>query len=185
MKTAELANLLSIPELPSYLEQVDHLLVESIDNASLSIKEPALRLINGGGKRLRPFLVIAAAKSQGGEIDETILRACVAIELIHLGTIVHDDIIDDADIRWGVSTINKKEGVSHAITVGDYLLALSAYIATSVSNEVANALAMAAGGARRLCRLHGAHAHAVCPDGLRLEVVQLRGSAYRRTRLQL
>jgi geranylgeranyl pyrophosphate synthase len=143
MKTAQLANLLSIPELPSYLEQVDHLLVESLDNASLSIKEPALRLIKGGGKRLRPFLVIAAAVSQGGEVDETVLKACAAVELVHLGTIVHDDIIDDADIRCGVSTINKKEGLSRAIIVGDYLLALSAYIATSVSNEVANVLALA------------------------------------------
>lgn len=143
METVALARLLHIPELPLYLEQVDQLLIESISGASPTIKESALRLIQGGGKRLRPILVIAVAKSQGGEIDKNVLGACAAIELVHLSTLVHDDIMDGADIRWGVPTVNKTEGMNQAIVVGDYLLALSAHVAASVSNDVAQTITAA------------------------------------------
>lgn len=139
-----LATLLNIPELPSDLAQVNELLIDSVSTAAPTIKKSPLHLIRGGGKRLRPTLVIAAAKSQGGEIDEKVLKACAAIELVHLSTLVHDDIMDNADIRWGVPTINKTMGVGHAIVVGDYLLSLSAYVASTVSGDVANVIAGAA-----------------------------------------
>jgi geranylgeranyl pyrophosphate synthase len=144
MNPSELARLLTIPELSSYLGKIDRQLIDSVSGAAPTIKRSALQLIQGGGKRLRPVLIIAAAKSQGGEIDESVLKACAAIELVHLSTLVHDDIIDDADIRWGVPTVSSEEGMAHAIVVGDYLLALSAYVAASVSNEAARTIARAA-----------------------------------------
>lgn len=143
MNIAELAGLLDIPELPTYLERVDHLLIDSVGSAAPTIKKSALRLIRGGGKRLRPVLVIAVAKSQGGEIDDAVINACAAIELVHLSTLVHDDIMDNAAIRWGVPTINEQEGMGHAIVVGDYLLALSACVAASISSDIATAIAEA------------------------------------------
>lgn len=136
MKTTELATLLGIPKLPVYIEQIEQKLEEILIKDNPNLSEPSLRLINSGGKRLRPFLVIAAASSQGGKIDDKVITSCTAIELVHIGTIVHDDIIDNADVRWGATTVNKQEGVNQAILVGDYLLALAAVQATNVSQEV-------------------------------------------------
>lgn len=144
MNAADLARLLNIPELPSCLNQVDKYLIESVGKANPHIKDPAVRLIKSGGKRLRPFLVIAAAKSQGGKIDDAVIRTCAAIELVHIGTIIHDDIIDKSDMRWGVPSINSHEGASHALVIGDYFLSLSAHVANSVSREVADVIAVAA-----------------------------------------
>jgi heptaprenyl diphosphate synthase len=141
--TADLANLLDFPELPKHLKQVEEVLIKALTVNNSSLMEPSLRLIKNGGKRLRPFFVLAAAKSQGKEINKDVILASAAVELVHIGTIVHDDIIDNADIRWGVPTINSKEGTSQAIVIGDYLLSLSASIAASVSAEVAGAIAAA------------------------------------------
>jgi geranylgeranyl pyrophosphate synthase len=137
LKTDELAKLLGILNLPDYMLQVEQNL-EAILSVSDSkyLREPSLRLVKNGGKRLRPFLVIAAALSQGGRINQKIIQASASLELVHMGTIVHDDIIDKADLRWGIPTINKQEGVDHAILVGDYLLALATVRAMDVSRDI-------------------------------------------------
>lgn len=141
MKTTELATLLGIPKLPAYIEQIERELEKVLVKDNPSLREPALRLIKSGGKRLRPFFVIAAASSQGGNVGDDVIVSCAAIELAHIGTLVHDDIIDDADVRWGIPTVNAKEGVSNAILVGDYLLALASAEAAKVSKEVAYIIA--------------------------------------------
>jgi geranylgeranyl pyrophosphate synthase len=143
LATDELTQQYNIPELPAYLERVDQLLIDSVSSAAPTIKRSAMQLIQGGGKRLRPALAIAAASSQGGEVDENVLKACAAIELVHLSTLVHDDIMDNADVRWGAPTINTTEGIGHAIVVGDYLLSLSAYMAASINSGVASTIAAA------------------------------------------
>jgi geranylgeranyl pyrophosphate synthase len=141
-----LAKLLDIPELPNYLEQVDQALEEILVTSNSSLSEPSLRLIKSGGKRMRPTLVIASALSQEKRFDSGIILACAAIELVHLGSIVHDDILDNADLRWGKPAINKQLGLKQAILVGDYLLALAAVQANSVSKEagymIANTIAI-------------------------------------------
>lgn len=140
MKSDELAKLLGIPGLPNYTEQIEKQLKNVLATNNPHLREPALRLVTGG-KRLRPFLVIAAAMSQGKAVNRVVIDACVAIELVHIGTLVHDDIIDEANMRWGVPTINTKEGVNNAILVGDYLLALAAVQATKVSKEATHIIA--------------------------------------------
>jgi geranylgeranyl pyrophosphate synthase len=141
MKTAELAKLLSVPDLPAYISRVDDLLCSLIVADSPSIRDPALRILRNGGKRLRPILVIAAASSRSKKIDDNVIASCAAIELAHIGTIVHDDIIDKADVRWGEPTINSQEGVDNAIIIGDYLLSIASAQAATVSKEVAHVLA--------------------------------------------
>jgi geranylgeranyl pyrophosphate synthase len=132
-----LAKLLGIDNLPLYLTEVEKNLRSTLEvSDSKHLKGPALRLIEGGGKRVRPFLVIAAALSQDGKFSQNIVKACTAIELVHIGTIVHDDIIDNADIRWGVKTINSQEGVDRAVLVGDYLLALAMLEASSAGSDI-------------------------------------------------
>ncbi|MCX9085610.1 MAG: polyprenyl synthetase family protein [Candidatus Methanoperedens sp.] len=75
-------------------------------------------LLDGGGKRLRPSALLLAAEAVGGK-PETVLPAAVAVELVHNFTLIHDDIMDEADLRRGLTTVHKKWGVPRAIIAGD------------------------------------------------------------------
>lgn len=77
-----------------------------------------------GGKKLRPFLAMVSCGALGGEEKDAILPG-LSIELIHNFTLVHDDIMDDDDLRRGRQTLHKKEGLPTAINVGDALFALA------------------------------------------------------------
>ena len=73
------------------------------------------------GKRVRPLLVMLSAKLCG-EINESTYRAAILIELLHTATLVHDDVVDDADTRRGLSSINAVWKNKVAVLIGDYLL---------------------------------------------------------------
>lgn len=89
-----------------------------------SLYEPCSYIIKSGGKRLRPLLVILCAKAVGGNI-KSVYNAAVAVELLHNFTLVHDDIMDNADKRRGRTTLHKKYDLSTAILSGDSLLAFA------------------------------------------------------------
>ena len=89
-----------------------------------SLYEPSSYIISGTGKRLRPLLVLLTAKSVGGKFDVA-YNAAVAVELLHNFTLVHDDIMDNADKRRGRLTLHKKYNESTAILVGDSLLSVA------------------------------------------------------------
>jgi len=80
--------------------------------------------IFGGGKRIRPLLVVAASRLCG-ERDEKIYRLACAFEYLHSATLFHDDIIDNSDIRRGRPSVHKKFGVAPAILAGDFLHAFA------------------------------------------------------------
>ena len=90
----------------------------------ISLYEPMRYTIAGGGKRLRPILVVLACEAVGGTIKDS-LHAAVAVELLHNFTLVHDDIMDRDDKRRGRATVHKKWNESVAILAGDGLLALA------------------------------------------------------------
>jgi geranylgeranyl diphosphate synthase type I len=75
-------------------------------------------LLDAGGKRLRPSALLLAAEAVGGKA-ETVLPAAVAVELVHNFTLIHDDIMDEADLRRGLKTVHKLWGVPRAIITGD------------------------------------------------------------------
>jgi octaprenyl-diphosphate synthase len=77
-------------------------------------------LREGGGKRLRPALLLLCAKLNG-EVDESAIRLAAVMELIHTATLVHDDIIDEAEIRRGRSSVNQKWGNQVTVLMGDWL----------------------------------------------------------------
>jgi octaprenyl-diphosphate synthase len=83
---------------------------------------PARETLCAGGKRLRPLLVFCAAPRRGGR-DEALVSAATAVELVHMATLVHDDIIDRASLRRGRPTIAQAEGPEVALRVGDFLFA--------------------------------------------------------------
>jgi geranylgeranyl diphosphate synthase type II len=106
-------------------------------NDSLAATEAlALDFLARGGKRLRPFITLAAydalhgapatrgATSDEAGVDDSVRRVALAIEAFHKASLVHDDIEDDDDCRYGRPTLHRRYGVAAAINVGDYLLGL-------------------------------------------------------------
>lgn len=134
METEIFAKILNIPRLPEYLSQVERRINDAVADANPNIKEPIDRLLRGLGKPKRAFLVVASALCQGGAINGKVIAGAAAIELANIGVSVHDDIMDNAEARWGVTSVNAKEGVGQAILVGDYALALAVDQARAISS---------------------------------------------------
>jgi geranylgeranyl pyrophosphate synthase len=94
--------------------------------AGLPIARYATATIVAGGKRLRPLLVVLAAEAAGGPVagergEHALVRAAVAVELVHSATLVHDDLIDGAELRRGRPTVAAQAGRAAAIATGDLL----------------------------------------------------------------
>jgi geranylgeranyl pyrophosphate synthase len=104
--------------LPSRLGEVEELLRTAVAAHGETLGEDAAATLEAGGKRLRPMLVLLCAGPQGGE--ETV-RAAAAIELVHMATLVHDDVLDDAPLRRGLPTVAASSGRERAVATGDLL----------------------------------------------------------------
>jgi len=94
------------------------------DRSPKSLYNPGAYIINSKGKRIRPMLVLLSAKAVGGKFNN-VYNAAVAVELLHNFTLVHDDIMDNADKRRGRLTLHKKYDNNTAILVGDSLLSVA------------------------------------------------------------
>lgn len=115
------------------------------------LTEIASHLISAGGKRVRPGFTLAAAATaftvDQPATDDAVTGA-VAVELVHLGSLYHDDVMDDAVVRRTVDSVNARWGNLKAILAGDFLLARASELAASLGVEVAGLLAATIG---RLC----------------------------------
>jgi len=105
------------------------------------LNEIATHLIDAGGKRVRPALTLASALLSSPVITEETLLGAVSVELVHLASLYHDDVMDEATTRRSVPSVNARFGNLVAIVAGDFLLARSAEIAASLGTEVAGLLA--------------------------------------------
>ncbi len=141
MSKFELATVLNISGLDEHLSRVDKDLIRAVANSHTDIKIPALRLIRAGGKRLRPALAIGIAARGDRQVSQSVIAGAAAIELVHIATVVHDDIIDKSLSRWGQPTVNSEEGLDVAILVGDYLLAKACEYAAGINAEAAALIA--------------------------------------------
>lgn len=105
------------------------------------INDAVAPIVAAGGKRLRAALTLAAVLGVGGTIDQSVITAAACVELVHAASLVHDDLMDGADERRGVRTVNASRGVGSALLVGDFMLARAAGAAlTEVSAPVAEVL---------------------------------------------
>jgi geranylgeranyl pyrophosphate synthase len=147
LSPARLAELFGIPDLPDRLAAVDERITEVLDHGGALLGPASVRVASSGGKRLRPLFTIVTAAT-GDTFDERVVDAAAAVELVQVGSLVHDDILDDAATRRGRPTINAVEGVNHAVLAGDYILARAAELAARVSREAA---ALIAGALSDLC----------------------------------
>ena len=98
------------------------------------LSDAARHLIDAGGKRFRPLVVALAAQFGDGRLPEVALAA-VVVELTHLATLYHDDVMDEAPVRRGASSANARWGNSIAILTGDYLFARAADIAADLGPD--------------------------------------------------
>lgn len=102
------------------LENIREIMLKNTKCKDKIIQNSIHELINSGGKMVRPAFVVIGAKF--GEYNEERARALGAvIEMLHMATLVHDDVIDDATLRRGKETIQSKYGKEYAVYIGDYL----------------------------------------------------------------
>jgi len=102
------------------LELVEQELQKNFSSPIRTIQEVADHVLEGGGKRLRPTLLLLVAKMLGYEGRKDVVFGAV-IEFIHTATLIHDDIIDDSAMRRGRASINYKWGNPLTVLIGDYL----------------------------------------------------------------
>ena len=117
-----IATIRSAPGLESYLERLEARLEASVVSHPGLVAEVGTETLAAGGKRLRPALVFLAAPPELRD-DERVVAAGVAVELVHMATLVHDDMLDGADLRRGRPTAWAMYGEGAAKAAGDYLFA--------------------------------------------------------------
>ncbi|MFM8907322.1 MAG: polyprenyl synthetase family protein, partial [Actinomycetota bacterium] len=141
--------LLELPLMAVDRERVEVALRSAVRTPDAYLTEIASHLIVAGGKRLRPVLAVAAAQvGNDGAVSDNVIQGAIACELVHLGSLYHDDVMDESTTRRGVETVNAKWGNLQAIVAGDFLLARASEIAASLGDEIAGLLARTIG---RLC----------------------------------
>lgn len=132
---------LTLPLLESDLVRFEGLLADSVIIGDEYLDSVTTHLIYAGGKRIRPLLALASATAGQREASKEDLLGGICLELMHLASLYHDDVMDEADIRRNVDSVNARYGNLIAIVAGDYLMARSASIAASLGVEIAALLA--------------------------------------------
>jgi heptaprenyl diphosphate synthase len=132
---------LALPQVEADLGRLETLLCESVEVGDEYLDQVTTHLIKAGGKRLRPMLAVAASTGGLRAASRDELLGGVALELMHLASLYHDDVMDEAEIRRSIDSVNARYGNLVAIVAGDYLMARSAAIAADLGTEIAGLLA--------------------------------------------
>ena len=132
---------LRLPQVETDLQRLESLLAESVIFGDDYLDQVTTHLIYAGGKRLRPILAIVSATMGERVATREDLMGGVSVELMHLASLYHDDVMDEAEIRRNVDSVNARYGNLIAIVGGDYLMARSAGIAADLGVEVAGLMA--------------------------------------------
>ncbi|WP_174734013.1 heptaprenyl diphosphate synthase component II [Mesobacillus harenae] len=119
------------------INKIEQELEASIQADSPLLNQASLHLLQAGGKRIRPVFVLLGGKFGSYDI-EIIKDVAVALELIHMASLVHDDVIDDAELRRGKPTIKSKWDNRTAMYTGDYIFARSLELMTKIDNPEAH-----------------------------------------------
>lgn len=133
---------MAIPGISAELQQrlgagmarVDAALQDAVRHDDPFIMEASSHLLNAGGKRVRPLLTLLAAELGDG-INDDVVTAAAAVELTHLASLYHDDVMDDADVRRGTPSANFKYDNSTAILVGDLLFGKASELVAGLGPE--------------------------------------------------
>lgn len=138
---SELRDLVTLPHIWERMQRVEERLFEATVSDHQYLTQIAQHLLSAGGKRYRPLLALLCAEF-GPEPHERPIEAGVSVELIHVGSLYHDDVIDEADTRRGASSVNANWSNTVAILAGDFLMArASETAATRLDQESVRLLA--------------------------------------------
>lgn len=141
MEIRRLATLLGLPDLPGLIDAVDTRVHDALSSSDETLSAAVSRVGDAGGKRLRPVLTMAVGHLGVGFDREAAVAGSAAIELVQIGSLVHDDLFEQAATRRGVPTINAVEGDQVALMAGDFILAKAAEQAAIVGQAFAQRLA--------------------------------------------
>jgi octaprenyl-diphosphate synthase len=114
-------------------DAVDRLILRELQSDVVLINQIGHYIVNSGGKRLRPMLLLLAAKALNCN-DPHIITLAAVVEFIHTATLLHDDVVDESTLRRGRETANALWGNSASVLVGDYLYSRSFELMVSVRN---------------------------------------------------
>lgn len=135
------------PAVTAQLERIEELLLESVASTDPFADTTAKHLVTAGGKRIRPLLAVLASHLGDPTRDE-VVTAAVVVELTHLATLYHDDVMDSAPMRRGAPTAHELWGNSVAILTGDLIFARASKLVSGLGGR---ALAVQAETFERLC----------------------------------
>ncbi|MBN1202431.1 MAG: polyprenyl synthetase family protein [Anaerolineae bacterium] len=107
--------------IDNVLQAVEELLFSTIDSDVFLLRQTSEHILNAGGKRLRPRLLLLAHEATGGHNWDVAASLAAAVEIIHTATLVHDDINDHGTLRRGRETVNSRWGGTFALLTGDYM----------------------------------------------------------------
>lgn len=112
------------PEIKEELKRCKKFMIESIDIPNIAVKKEVLNLINIDAKFIRPALMITIGKMYNGgkSLDDEFIKIAATLELLHMSTLIHDDIVDDSPKRRGIESLQSKMGKDIAVYAGDYML---------------------------------------------------------------
>lgn len=116
------------------LAEVDKEMYRAVSTLTPLLRDAAASFIRAGGKRLRPLLTILASKLGQAETRQ-VVQAAAALELVHLGSLVHDDIVDESPLRRGLPSANATYGNQVAVLLGDFFFARSLDLARQVGMD--------------------------------------------------
>jgi octaprenyl-diphosphate synthase len=119
------------------LAEVDRLFREELDSELACVNTLIRHVARFRGKMLRPMLVLLAGKACGESTDAHVTLATV-VEMVHMATLVHDDVLDEAELRRKGATINHLRGNEAAVLLGDYLISHSYHLCSSLESQLAS-----------------------------------------------
>ena len=136
------------------LAQVEELLRQQLRSEHPFVDELVRYGCLLGGKRLRPALLLLTAKAVGGRVAKEHLTLATVVEMIHTATLVHDDVLDDAQLRRHLATVNARWDNESSVLLGDYLFTHAFHLASTLDTVVG-------------CRLIGRATNIVCEGELK------------------
>lgn len=114
---------------------VDHYIHNNLDSRVPLIMQVGQYLVHGGGKRLRPLMSLLAARATGYAGEKHVPLAAI-IEMLHTATLIHDDVVDESDLRRGRATVNAAWNNATAVLVGDFLISRAFQLILDLENPV-------------------------------------------------
>ncbi|MQA62781.1 MAG: polyprenyl synthetase family protein [Actinophytocola sp.] len=129
-----------LSELASGLADVEATLRDVVHSDVQFVNDAAVHLVDAGGKRFRPLFTLLAGQF-GGKDREKVVIAAAAVELVHLATLYHDDVMDEATMRRGAQSVNARWDNAIAILTGDFLFAHASRLVSDLGTDPARIIA--------------------------------------------